>query len=249
VQVVCNLLTNAVKFTPREGRIALSLALNDGHGEITVEDSGKGIAPTLLPHVFDLFVQGEQSIDRRAGGLGLGLAIVRNLVSMHGGSVRAVSEGLDRGATFIVRLPAVVGAPTIVSDAPEPDELRQGSGRVLIVDDNIDAAQALELLLSNAGYDVRTASDGYRALEIIETFAPHLAVLDIGLPDMNGYELAQRLREDERLAGLRLVALTGYGRDRDRERALASQFDEHLVKPVAPDRLLEVIGELVTFRT
>jgi PAS domain S-box-containing protein len=249
VQVVCNLLTNAVKFTPREGRIALSLALNDGHGEITVEDSGKGIAPTLLPHVFDLFVQGEQSIDRRAGGLGLGLAIVRNLVSMHGGSVRAVSEGLDRGATFIVRLPAVVGAPTIVSDAPEPDELRQGSGRVLIVDDNIDAAQALELLLSNAGYDVRTASDGYRALEIIENFAPHLAVLDIGLPDMNGYELAQRLREDERLAGLRLVALTGYGRDRDRERALASQFDEHLVKPVAPDRLLEVIGELVTFRT
>ena len=249
VQVVCNLLTNAVKFTPREARIALRLSSQDGHAEITVADCGKGIAPELLPHVFDLFVQGEQSIDRRVGGLGLGLAIVKNLVHMHGGTVRAFSEGPGHGATFIVRLPTVTGASTIVSDAPEPEAARQGSGRILIVDDNADAAQTLELLLSNAGYDVRTAGDADRAFEIIDTFIPHLALLDIGLPRMNGYELAQRLRNDRRLAGMRLVALTGYGRDRDRERALASQFDEHLVKPVSPERLLEVLGELVTFRS
>lgn len=249
VQVVCNLLTNAVKFTPREARIALRLRDSDGSAEIIVEDSGKGIAPALLPHVFDLFVQGEQTIDRRTGGLGLGLAIVKNLVHMHGGTVRAFSEGIGHGATFIVRLPMVTGAAAIVSDAPEPEHPRQGSGRVLIVDDNADAAQTLELLLSNAGYDVRTAPDADHAFEIIKTFAPHLAVLDIGLPKVNGYELAQRLREDERLPGLRLVALTGYGRDRDRERALAAHFDEHLVKPVSPDRLLTVVGELVTFRS
>jgi PAS domain S-box-containing protein len=248
VQVVCNLLTNAAKFTPREGRIALRLALCGEAAEMSVEDSGKGIAPALLPHVFDLFVQGEQTIDRRAGGLGLGLAIVKNLVQMHGGTVRAFSEGPGHGATFIVRLPAVTGAAATVSDAPEPENVKQGSGRVLIVDDNADAAQALELLLSNAGYDVRTAADADQAFAIVASFAPHLAILDIGLPKMNGYELAQRLRADDRLPGLRLVALTGYGRERDRERALAAAFDEHLVKPVAPDRLLTVVGELVTFR-
>jgi PAS domain S-box-containing protein len=249
VQVVCNLLTNAVKFTPRDASIALRLTSSDGHAEIIVADQGNGIAPALLPHVFDLFVQGEQSIDRRAGGLGLGLAIVRNLVQMHGGTVRAVSEGVGKGATFIVRLPTVTGAATMISDAPEPEQLRQGSGRILIVDDNADAAQTLELLLTTAGYDVRTAPDAERTFELLQSFTPHLAILDIGLPTMNGYELAERLRGDARLAGVRLVALTGYGRDRDRERALASRFDEHLVKPVAPARLLEVIGALVTFRS
>ncbi len=248
VQVVCNLLTNAVKFTPQDGRITLTLAARDGDAEVIVEDGGKGIAPELLPHVFDLFVQGEQSIDRGAGGLGLGLAIVKNLVHLHGGTVRASSDGAGRGATFIVRLPAVAAATPMAGDGTETEQLREGNGRVLIVDDNADAAQALELLLRNAGYDVRTAADADRALEIITTFTPHLAVLDIGLPRMNGYELAERLHGDPRLAGIRLVAVTGYGRDRDRERAFASRFDEHLVKPVSPDRLLQVVGELVSTR-
>jgi signal transduction histidine kinase/CheY-like chemotaxis protein len=245
VQVLCNLLTNAIKFTPRDGRLAIRLSVEDGDAVVAVEDSGKGISPELLPRLFNLFVQGEQPIDRRAGGLGLGLAIVKTLVHMHRGTVTAESEGLGKGTTFIVRLPAVAGASTAISDAPVPEPHRQVSGRVLIVDDNADAAQTLDLLLGNAGYDVRTAMDAEHAFQILQDFSPDVAVLDIGLPKMDGYELARCLREDVRFEGLRLVALTGYGRERDRERALSSHFDEHLVKPIAPARLLEVIESLV----
>jgi signal transduction histidine kinase/CheY-like chemotaxis protein len=245
VQVLCNLLTNAAKFTPRDGRLAIRLTTENGEAVVAVEDSGKGISPELLPRIFELFVQGEQPIDRRAGGLGLGLAIVKTLVHMHRGTVTAESEGLGRGTTFIVRLPAVAGASTAVSDAPVPEPKRQASGRVLIVDDNADAAQTLDLLLGNAGYDVRTAMDADHAFQILRDFVPDVAVLDIGLPRMDGYELARCLRDDMRFEGLRLVALTGYGRERDRERALSSHFDEHLVKPIAPARLLEVIESLV----
>jgi signal transduction histidine kinase/CheY-like chemotaxis protein len=245
VQVLCNLLTNAVKFTPRDGSLAIRLTTENGEAVIAVEDSGKGISPELLPRIFNLFVQGEQPLDRRAGGLGLGLAIVKTLVHMHRGTVTAESGGLGHGTTFIVRLPAVAGASTAVSDAPVPEPKRQASGRVLIVDDNADAAQTLDLLLGNAGYDVRTAMDAEHAFQILRDFVPDVAVLDIGLPRMDGYELARCLREDPRFEGLRLVALTGYGRERDRERALSSQFDEHLVKPIAPARLLEVIESLV----
>jgi len=249
VQVFCNLLINAVKFTPRDGRLAIRLTMEDGEAVIAIEDSGKGISPELLPRIFELFVQGEQPIDRRAGGLGLGLAIVKTLVDMHDGTVSAQSEGLGKGTTFIVRLPAVAGAAAAVSDAPIPEPKRQVSGRVLIVDDNADAAQTLDLLLGNAGYDVRTAMDAEHAFQVLRDFSPDVAVLDIGLPKMDGYELARCLREDTRFEGLRLVALTGYGRERDRERALSSRFDEHLVKPVAPARLLEVIESLVAAGT
>ncbi len=245
VQVLCNLLTNAVKFTPRDGRVAIRLTVDGGEAVVAVEDSGKGISPELLPRVFTLFVQGEQPIDRRAGGLGLGLAIVKTLVHMHRGSVTAASNGLGQGTTFTVRLPAVAGASAAVSDAPVPEPGRQASGRILIVDDNADAAQTLDLLLGNAGYDVRTAMDAEHAFQILGDFIPDVAVLDIGLPRMDGYELARCLREDVRFEGMRLVALTGYGRERDRERALAAHFDEHLVKPIAPARLLEVIEGLV----
>jgi PAS domain S-box-containing protein len=249
VQVLCNLLTNAAKFTPLDGRIAIRLTSEEGEAVVAIEDSGKGISPELLPRVFNLFVQGEQPIDRRAGGLGLGLAIVKTLVHMHRGMISAESEGLGKGTTFTVRLPAVAGASTAVSDAPVPEPGRRASGRILIVDDNADAAQTLDLLLGNAGYDVRTAMDADHAFQILQDFSPDVAVLDIGLPRMDGYELAKCLRDDLRFEGLRLVALTGYGRDRDRERALASCFDEHLVKPVAPARLLEVIESLVAAGT
>jgi len=245
VQVLCNLLTNAAKFTPRDGRLAISLAVDNGDAVIAVEDSGKGISPELLPRIFNLFVQGEQQLDRRAGGLGLGLAIVETLVHMHRGTITASSEGIGRGSTFVVRLPAVAGASDAVSDAPVPEPHRQASGRILIVDDNADAAQTLDLLLGNCGYDVRTAMDAEHAFQLLESFCPEVAILDIGLPRMDGYELAGRLRADPRLGGIRLVALTGYGRDRDREQALSSQFDEHLVKPIAPARLLEVIESLM----
>ena len=246
VQVLCNLLTNAAKFTPRDGRITIRLTVEDGDAVVAVQDSGKGISPELLPRIFNLFVQGEQPIDRRAGGLGLGLAIVKTLVQMHRGAVTAQSGGLGQGATFIVRLPTVAGASTAVSDSPVPEPRRQVNGRVLIVDDNADAAQTLDLLLGAAGYDVRTAMDAEHAFQVLRDFVPDVAVLDIGLPRMDGYELAKCLREDVRFEGMRLVALTGYGRDRDRERALSSHFDEHLVKPIAPARLLEVIESLVS---
>jgi CheY-like chemotaxis protein len=195
--------------------------------------------------VFDLFVQAEQPIDRRAGGLGLGLAIVRTLVQMHGGMVTAASAGPGTGSTFTVRLPAVAGAGDAIGDAPVPEALRQASGRILIVDDNVDAAKMLELLLGNAGYEVRSAPDADRAFALLDSFLPDAAVLDIGLPTMDGYELARRLRADPRLAKVRLIALTGYGSERDRERAIAARFDEHLVKPVAPARLLDVIDALI----
>jgi signal transduction histidine kinase/CheY-like chemotaxis protein len=244
-QVVSNLLTNAAKFTRDDGAIRVRVHTEDGHAQIAVEDEGSGIAPTLLPHVFDLFVQGAQTIDRQSGGLGLGLTIVKTLVHMHGGTVSAHSDGAGRGSRFVVRLPRAElgGAP---SAAPAPARASMpGRGRVLVVDDNRDAAQTLAVLLETAGYEVRTAADGAQALHHLDSFDADVAILDIGLPSMSGYDLARALRGDARFARLRLVALTGYGRDPDRQRALRSGFDEHLVKPVAPERLLDVLGGML----
>jgi signal transduction histidine kinase len=243
-QVLCNLLINAAKFTPRDGRVTLALAVQDGMAGISVEDTGRGICAELLPRVFDLFVQGQQAIDRRSGGLGLGLAIVRSLVEMHGGDVSAASEGKERGSRFTVRLPVVETEPAQVS-RPVPLEQPAGGSRVLLVDDNADAADSLAELLRMVGYEVRTAGHANEALALLDDFSPELGLLDIGLPDIDGYELAARLRADPRCQALRLVALTGYGRDNDRAKALAASFDEHLVKPVAIERLLQVVGELL----
>jgi CheY-like chemotaxis protein len=243
-QVLCNLLVNAAKFTPVEGQVVLELELRGGFAEIAVADTGRGIGPELLPHVFDLFVQGQQQIDRRSGGLGLGLAIVKSLVEMHGGTVQAHSEGLGHGSRFSVSLPLVAQLPPSVSPpaALEPD----GRGRaVLLVDDNADAADSLADLLRMVGYDVRTAVDAHAALAMLDDFSPDLGLLDIGLPGIDGYQLAAMLRGDPRSRHMQLVALTGYGRDSDRARALAASFDQHLVKPVSIDRLLQVVGELL----
>jgi signal transduction histidine kinase/ActR/RegA family two-component response regulator len=245
-QVFCNLLTNAAKFTPADGRIALRMSAREGWAEVEVRDSGAGIAPELLPKVFDLFVQGEQPIDRNAGGLGLGLAIVKTLVQMHGGSVMATSDGEGCGSAFIVRLPIVEKVEVVdVETKPEPRTGERRHGRILVVDDNVDAAETLFLMLESAGYAVRTAGDGPSALALIDAFRPDVAILDIGLPGMDGYELARRLRADPRLAGMRLIALTGYGREPDRSRALESSFQEHLVKPVRPDLLLDAVSQLL----
>jgi signal transduction histidine kinase/ActR/RegA family two-component response regulator len=244
-QVVSNLLNNAAKFTPPDERIGLVLRQDEAGTEIAVEDRGSGIAPELLPKIFDLFTQGEQGIDRHAGGLGLGLAIVKTLVHLHGGTVHAESPGPGGGSRFVVRLPKAepaAHAPTEVRSIPEP--VRR-PGRVLLVDDNADAADTLGELLRDAGHDVCIAADGPAALASLDTFVPELALLDIGLPGMDGYELAGRLRADRRTAGLRIVALTGYGREPDRARALATHFDEHLVKPVSAERLLEVTGRML----
>ncbi|MFC5497966.1 ATP-binding protein [Caenimonas terrae] len=243
-QVLCNLLINAAKFTPADGLVSLQLEVRDGMAEIGVQDSGHGICADLLPRVFDQFVQGRQAMDRRSGGLGLGLAIVRSLVEMHGGDVTAASEGQDRGSRFSVRLPLVEAGPA-QSSRPAPLEQHAPGSRVLLVDDNADAADSLAELLRMVGYEVRTAGHADEALALLDDFSPALGLLDIGLPDIDGYQLAARLRADPRSQAMRLVALTGYGRDNDRAKALAASFDEHLVKPVAIERLLQVVDALL----
>lgn len=249
-QVLCNLLVNAAKFTPLDGRVTLALESVAGRAMLRIEDTGCGIAPELLPQVFGLFVQGRQDIDRRAGGLGLGLAIVRSLVALHGGTVEAASAGVGRGSCFMVCLPAVPGpaAGLAASVAPSGQvavAAAAAAGRILVVDDNADAAETLADLLQMSGYEVRTAGDARAALEVLQAFRPAVALLDIGLPDIDGYALAGKVRALPEQSGIRLVALTGYGRDHDRAQALAAGFDEHLVKPAAVDQLLAVLERLL----
>ncbi len=241
-QVVANLLTNAAKFTPPHRAVRLALAVGDGAAVLSVTDEGAGIAPELLPHVFDMFVQGRQSLDRRNGGLGLGLGIVKGLVEMHGGSVAAASDGPGHGSCFTVRLPLL---ERTVDEAPATGEAAPAgtAQRVLLVDDNVDAAAALAELLRATGHVVCEAHDAAQALAALDAgFVPDVALLDIGLPGTSGYELATMLRADARSDGLAIIALTGYGREPDRERALGSGFDEHLVKPIDIDTLLAAIA-------
>ncbi|MEO5672301.1 MAG: ATP-binding protein [Ramlibacter sp.] len=244
-QVLCNLLVNAGKFTPHDGDVTLAMELRDGQVQVSVQDTGIGIAADLLPRVFDLFVQGRQDMDRQSGGLGLGLTLVRTLVEMHGGTVEAASEGPGRGSRFDVRLPSTARAASpLQAPAPAGDAGRAGGasgGRIIVVDDNADAAETLSELLRMVGYDVRHANHGEQAIGLLDQFIPEVALLDIGLPDIDGYQLAGMLRADPRTAGTTLVALTGYGRENDRARALAARFDEHLTKPVTLERLLEVL--------
>jgi PAS domain S-box-containing protein len=247
-QVISNLLINAAKYTDTAGRIAIRAACRGADVVIEVADNGSGIAAELLPNVFDMFVQQHQGIDRSQGGLGLGLAIVRNIVLLHGGAATAESAGLGRGSTFTVRLPACAEAQLTPIDVPSSSaELPRSKpkvpgdrGRVLVVDDNVDAAEMMAEVLAVAGYQVRTAHDGPAALSLIDGFVPEVALLDIGLPSMNGYELARGIREQ--VPRVRLVAVTGYGQEADRVRARAAGFDAHLVKPVDFVRLEKMLA-------
>ncbi len=243
-QVFSNLLNNAAKFTPPAGRIAVTLYADETSAHLTVEDSGAGIPPELLPRVFELFVQGQQALDRQAGGLGLGLAIVKTLVELHGGTVSATSDGEGRGSRFTVHLPrARAGAATSAAPAVEAPAPSTAGKRILVVDDNLDAADTLALVLQTFGHQVRVAASGAQALALLDDFIPDLAVLDIGLPGMDGYELARRMRADPRLAHLRLLALTGYGHDVDRANAMTAGFDAHFVKPVETEQLVAAIDK------
>jgi len=229
-QVFANLLSNAAKYSPQGARIDVALAPHGDAVEVAVEDSGVGIDAAMLPHLFEPFTQGPRTLDRAEGGLGIGLAVVKSLVELHGGSVHAASGGSGQGARFTVRLPRldVVSAPLATAACAPASAAR----RVLVVDDNADAAESLAMLLQIHGHTVEVALDAEAALAAAARFAPDVALLDIGLPGMDGYALAATLRADPARAGMKLVALTGYGRPQDRERSHAAGFDQHLVKPV-----------------
>lgn len=250
-QVFSNLLNNAVKFTPEEGSIDVSLEREASWGVIRLRDTGKGIPAPLLPHVFELFVQGERTLARSQGGLGIGLTMVKRLVELHGGFVEAFSEGPGRGSEFVVRLPLL----PVQKAAPAGDQPGDGDStvgqpgksrrkRVLLIEDNADAAETMADLLELWGYDCRVAANGPSGLDQISTFGPDVVLLDIGLPGMDGYEVAQRLRE-ERGYTRPLVAVTGYGQEEDRRRSRAAGFDRHLTKPVDPEELRHLLVEIL----
>ena len=231
-QVVSNVLHNAAKFTPDGGSISVALESSASMARIVVRDSGIGIAPDVLPRVFDLFTQGDVTLERQQGGLGIGLALVRNVVEMHGGRVHARSDGPGKGSEFVVELPVLDESsdePSLDVPVPGPAAVAK---RVMVVDDNVDAAESLAMLLEMLGHEVRTVVDGTKVVEQARAFRPDLVFLDIGLPDVNGYELAAELRKVDSLRGVQLVALTGYGQEEYRKRSLEVGFDHHWVKPL-----------------
>lgn len=246
-QVIDNLLDNAVKYTPATGSMRVSVTSEAEFAILRVEDSGVGITPHFLPHVFDPFLQGEQRLDRPMGGLGIGLTLVRRLTELHGGTVEAFSAGTGRGSAFVVRLPRI-DAPLFVNDDGATGS-RSGdcAYKILIVEDNSDARQALRALLELAGCSVDEAADGLAGIEVALRLQPDFVFLDIGLPHIDGYEVARQLRAAK--PAIRLVALTGYGREEDKLRATEAGFDAYLVKPVDIERLLALMHELFSERT
>ncbi|WKB53100.1 response regulator [Eleftheria terrae] len=241
-QIVANLLNNAAKYTEDGGRIELSARIEAGQAVISVRDNGIGIEPSLLPRVFDLFQQGEQSLDRSQGGLGVGLTLVQRLVELHQGRVEARSAGRGLGAEFRVHLPCLSvverepGKPAPAPKGPAPGV------RVLIVDDNQDAADSVAAVLALEGHEVKTVGDGLQALASAPVYQPQVVLLDIGLPGLDGYAVARRLREQPATQGSLLIALTGYGQQEDRQAAAEAGFDAHLVKPASPADILELIA-------
>jgi len=240
-QVVGNLVSNALKYTPAGGRITIRVGPENGQAVLSIEDTGVGMPPHLLSRVFDLFVQGERRLDRMQGGLGIGLTLVRRLVELHGGTVEAFSEGLEHGSRFVVRLRAV--SPRSVSEASRhTGRWDVAARRILIIEDNPDARAMLRHLLEGAGHQVHEASDGRQGLELALALRPDVALIDLGLPGLDGYEIARQLRAVDDRRSILLVAVTGYGSPEDRERSLLAGFDVHLVKPVDPDLLAGVLA-------
>ena len=240
IQVIANLLNNAAKYSERGGKVVLTARIEDSMAVITVRDNGIGIPPEMLDRIFEMFVQVDTSLERTRQGLGIGLTLVKRLVELHGGEVQARSEGRGKGSEFIVRLPAFADQRVAPPDATPPPALggteRRRSGlvryRILVVDDHHDSGESLATLLRLLGHEVRVVYDGPAALETARTFKPQVGLLDIGMPGMDGVELARRLRHDPNLPDLLLIALTGYGRDEDRQRSNDAGFNAHLVKPV-----------------
>jgi CheY-like chemotaxis protein/two-component sensor histidine kinase len=246
VQVLANLLNNASKYTPEERRIAVEARTRADRLVLAVCDDGIGMEPELAARVFELFAQAKRSSDRSQGGLGLGLALVKHLVELHGGTVVCDSPGLGRGSSFIVTLPLMQPAARQGEGGVAISPALDGrAARLLVVDDNVDAAATLAMLLEACGYEVMVENDSLRALETAQRERPDAALLDIGLPEMDGNELARRLRADPRTRPALLVAITGYGQEQDRRAALEAGFDHHMVKPVDLDKLAAILAEVI----
>jgi len=248
-QVLANLLNNAAKYTPEQGRVTLAASVEPGAGglaevRIRVTDSGIGITPEMLPRIFDMFTQVDATLDRSQGGLGIGLTLVRRLVEMHGGTVEVTSEGAGLGSEFTIRLPYEQLVASESSREQSSARVPDASLRVLVVDDNADAAESLAVLLRLMGHEVELAGEGRSALELAASFEPQLVLMDIGLPGMSGYDIATALRNRPQMRSTTLVAVTGWGQDSDRKRARDTGFDHHLTKPVEPDRLEQIIDSV-----
>jgi signal transduction histidine kinase/DNA-binding response OmpR family regulator len=246
-QVLSNLINNASKFSGSSSRIALGASYADGEVKISVKDQGSGIDPAFLPHIFDLFAQGDQSLDRSQGGLGIGLTLVKHLVELHGGRVTAFSEGLGKGTEVVVTLPArpAQGAVASAQTAParQPTKRPDAPARILVVDDLMASAETLMTLLEMEGFHVKIANEGMAALKIAEDFRPDVVLLDIGLPGMNGFEVAHRLRTQPESRDALMIALTGYGEAESRSRSVQAGFDFHMVKPADVNLLLSMLAD------
>ena len=244
-QVIANLLNNAAKYTPQQGRIEIAAELANGRARISIKDSGVGIPAEMLPHLFEMFAQIDRTLERAQGGLGIGLALVKSLVELHGGSVEAYSEGQGRGSQFVVNLPLTVADAHI--SAHEPTSIltsrHSKNVRVLVVDDNVDSADSLSQCLRMLGYQTLTAHDGLEAVRSAESYNPDIALLDIGLPQMSGYEAARQIRARPQGGRLLLIALSGWGQEEDRRKSKAAGFDHHFVKPVNIDELTNVLAK------
>jgi signal transduction histidine kinase/CheY-like chemotaxis protein len=244
-QVVANLLNNAAKYTQEGGRIELIAGASQGEATVIVRDNGIGIDRELLPRVFELFSQGERSLDRSLGGLGVGLTVVQRLVELHQGRVDVTSDGVGKGAAFTIVLPCISEVPQAEAAAKiSPEKRTQSEGRrVLVVDDNVDAAESIAVLLRLEGHEVKTVSDGQQAISSSQVFAPSVVVLDIGLPGMDGYEVARRLRQLPETRKALFIALTGYGQKEDKVLASEAGFHHHFIKPADPRAIHSVISE------
>jgi signal transduction histidine kinase len=246
-QVLTNLLNNSAKYTGEGGQIWLSAERQDDEVVIKVQDNGVGISPQLLPRVFEPFTQEDRSLDRADSGLGIGLALVKNLVELHGGSVRAFSAGRGQGSEFVIHLPVMKEAPPPAMEMQPKPGAPARPRKILVVDDHADSARSLSILLGILGHEVRTAQDGPSALAEARSHPPDVVLLDIGLPGMDGFEVARRMRQESSLKNAILLAITGYGQDEDRRRTREAGFDAHLVKPIDPknlNRLLAGLGSL-----
>jgi two-component system CheB/CheR fusion protein len=245
-QIISNLIENAAKYTEPGGRIVVQLSQAAGEATLSVRDNGIGLAPESLEIIFELFTQVDSSLARSGGGLGIGLNLVRRVLDLHGGRVEARSAGLGRGTEVIVRLPLQVPTPTATNPVAQLEKRAAPAAgaarRVLIVEDNADSAESMALLARSWGHDVAIAADGAAALTLAQSFLPQTALVDIGLPEMDGYALARRLRQNSLHRELYLVAMTGYGREEDRRAARAAGFDAHIVKPADMDELEKLLA-------